>query len=272
MAVTTHRMRLRIISILFAIFLTGLGANESSAQGNFYSKNLKHYYDLDAEIRMNYKVINLKDTTLLFLKLTINEDRTRIEDLVTRYGFLNGYAEDIHLEPDTVELSRFWEFTDLNSHYFKFDISNSSHKKLIVIKILNKVTGNDFYFDIHVDSEVKITNSGIVLKRPDRPYPFFRNYLNTNESFDLVNLKTTDSALFVYSYSSNFKVADPPFIQSGTSVIKSLTIDSLFEVRSRDHLSFAHSGLFFAQYDTVGVNGLAFRIEKKPFPRDKGTA
>jgi len=260
-------MRFIMHSILFAICFTGSGANESIAQGNFYSKNLNHYYDLDAEIRMHYKVINFKDTTLLFLKLTINEDRTRIEDLVIRYGFLNGYAEDIHLEPDTIELSRFWEFTDLNSHYFKFDISNSSHKKLLVIKILNKVTGNDFYFDIHVDAEAKTTNSGIVLKRPARAYPFFRNYLNTKESFDLVNLKTTDSTLFVYTYSSDFKVADPPFIQSGATVIKSLTIDSLFEIRSRDRLSLTQPGLYFAQVDTMGANGLAFRIEKKPFPK-----
>ncbi len=259
-------MKLRIW-ILLMIIMVGIGAHKSFSQGSFFSKNLRHYYDLDAELRMNYKVINFKDTTLLFLKLTINEDRTRIQDLITLYGYLNGYAEEIKLAPDTVDLFQFREFTDLNSHYFKFDISNSAHKKLLVIKILNKVTGNDFYFDINVDPEQKTTNSGIVMKRPERPYPFFRNYMNTNERFDLVNLKTADSTLFIYTYGSDFKVADPPFIQSGSTVIKSLSIDSLFSVQSRAHITIPNPGLYFTQYDTTGVNGLAFRIENKPFPK-----
>ncbi len=259
----TYKMKKGII--FFVIFLTH--ASLSFGQGSFFSKNLHHYYELDAEIRMLHKVITYQDKALLFLKLTINDDRTKVEDLITRYAFLNGYADIISLSPDTVDLSEFRQHTELNNHYFRFEIANENKGKLLVIKILNKVTGNDFYFDIASDPDAKIVNSGIVLKWPDQSIPYYRNYILENVPFGLLNLGSNDSTLFVYRYKTDFKVADPPFSPSSTSVIKSIVIDSVFSAKSGDSITIAKAGLYFVQYDTASANGTAFRVEDSPFPK-----
>ncbi len=238
------------------------------SQGEFYSKNLKHYYDLDAEIRIVHKVVNFQGKTLLFLKLTINHDRTRIEDLITTYGFINNYSQNIVMSNDTIKLNNHWISNQGNSHYLNFDLMNPEINKILIIKISNKVSGNDFYFDILVDPEAKYTNSGIILEVIGTRLPFFRNYTRENEDFELVNLKTNDSVIYVFRYTSDFTIADPPFSSSNKSIIKSIEIDSTFTIRSRgDTLNLSKKGLYFAQYDTTGVNGLAFRVEGKYFPR-----
>ena len=249
----------------FIIFLAYI--SPSFGQGSFFSKNLHHYYELDAEIRMLHNVINYQDKTLLFLKLTINDDRTKIEDLVTRYGFLNGYADVITMAPDTIDLTEFRQHTELNNHYFRFEIANENKGKLLIIKILNKVSGNDFYFDIPSDPDAKIVNSGIVVKWPEQPIPFYRNYILKDEPLGLLNLGSADSTLFVYRYNTDFKVADAPFSPSSASVIKSIIIDSVFSVKSGESFSISKSGLYFVQSDTASANGTAFRIESKPFPK-----
>lgn len=238
------------------------------SQGEFYSKNLKHYYDLDAEIRLAHKVINFQGKMLLFLKLTINHDRTRIEDLITTYGFINNYSKNIVLSSDTIMLKTHWISNQGNAHYLSFELLNPEIKKILIIKILNKISGNDFYFDILVDPEAKYTNSGIILKVPGTRLPFFRNYIRENEDFGLVNLKTEDSVIHVFRYTSDFTIADPPFSSSNKSIIRSIEIDSAFTIRAHgDTLNLSKKALYFAQYDTTGVNGLAFRVEEKYFPR-----
>jgi len=242
-------------------------ASTVKGQDFFFSKNLQHLYDPDAEIRVFHKVITYQDKTLLFLKLTINNDRTIIEDLITRYAFLNGYSDVIQFAPDSVNLTDFHQYTSLNNHYFRFEISNENKSKLLVLKILNKVTGNEFYFDIPSDPDAKIVNSGIVLKWPDQNIPFYRNYILKNEVFKLINLNNIDSTLYIYTYNSEFKVADPPFSSSSASVIKSIEIDSLFQVKTGEDISMTHTALCFVQSDTTNVNGIAFRVESKPFPK-----
>jgi len=237
-------------------------------QGEFFSKNLKHYYDLDAELRLFHKVVNYQDKTLLFIKLTINQDRTQIDDLLTTYGFINNYAENLVLSEDTVDLQAYWINNIGNEHFISFEIENSDGKKILIIKILNQLTGNDFYFDVNVDPAAKFTNSGIVLKIPGKSLPFFRNYIWENEDFELENLRTEDSTIYVFRYSSSFDIADPPFSSSSSSIIKSIEIDSSFSVASRrDTVNLLNLALYFAQYDTTGVNGLAFRVEGKHFPK-----
>ncbi len=216
---------------------------------------------------MFYKVVNLESKTLLFLKLTVNENRTKIDDLVTQYAFLNGYADEIKFAPDTIQLRDYLQYTNLNNQYFRFEIANENKGKLLVIKILNKSTGNDFYFDIPSDPDAKFLNSGIILKWPDQRIPYYRNYVLTNEKLNLLNLGSSDSTLYIYRYISDFKVADPPFSTTGNSIIKSIKIDSLFEVQSNRTISLTIPGLYFAQSDTSGANGVAFRIESAPYPK-----
>lgn len=248
-------------------FLVLTSVTSGFCQGDFSSKNLRHYYDQDAEIRMTSKVVNYDSKTLLFLKLTINESRTRIADLVTFYAFLDGYADKIEFATDTITLQNFHQFTDLDSHYFRFEIANENKNKLLVVKILNKSTGNEFFFDIPSDPDAMLLNSGIILKWPDQPIPFHRNYVLAGEQLNLLNLGSADSTLFVYHYTSNFKVADPPFSASSSTIIRSIEIDSLFEIKSNRVFKLSKPGLYFTQSDTVGVNGVAFRVEPAPFPK-----
>lgn len=237
-------------------------------QGEFFSKNLNHYYDLDAELRLFHKVVNYQDKTFLFIKLTLNQDRTQIDDLITTYGFINNYEENLVLSEDTIDLRAYWINNIGNEHFLSFEIENSDGKKILIIKIHNQLTGNDFYFDMNVDPAAKFANSGIVLKIPGKSLPFFRNYIWENEDFELANLKTEDSTIHVFRYSSSFDIADPPFSSSSSSVIKSIEIDSSFSVASRrDTVKLLNLALYFAQYDTTGVNGLAFRVESKHYPK-----
>ncbi len=262
MSYKTHTFSRLLFILLCAV------AHLAFSQGEFFSKNLKHYYDLNAEIRIAHKVINFQGKTLLFLELTINHDRTRIEDLIATYGYINSYSQNIVMSNDTILLKNHWIRNQGNAHYLIFDLANPEQKNLLIIKILNKLSGNDFYFDIPVDPEAKYTNSGIILKLPGTRLPFFRNYIRQNEAFELVNLKTEDSVIYVFRYVSDFEIADPPFSSSNKSIIKSIEIDSAFTIHARgDTLQLSEKALYFAQYDTTGVNGLAFRIEGKYFPK-----
>lgn len=257
-------MRLRSIIV---IFLGLVASSLTSAQGTFFSKNLAHYYDLDAEIRMGYRVITYQDKTQLYLKLTINEERTRITDLVTRYALLNGYSNEIVFEPDTVDLNAYHQHTELNNHYFRFDVSNENRNKLLIIKILNTVTGNDFYFDLPADPAAVIANSKLILKWPNQQIPYYRQYIRNDEPAEILNLGTADSTLFGFHYKTDFRIADPPFSNSSGAVIKSISIDSAFTIPSNQPVVFPTTGMYFIQTDTTSSNGLTFRSEKKPFPR-----
>ena len=239
----------------------------SLAQGGFYSKDLSHQYKPDSEISLYHRVVNFPDRTQLFMRLTINDNRTKIEDLITTYSFLNNYSESIEFEADTVDLLRHRINTIENLHYLSFQIKNPESKGVLVLKVLNKITGNDYYFDINVNPDANVMNSGIVIKTPDFNLPFFRNYIREDEPFQLVNLKTSDSLLTIYRYTSNFRIADPPYSSSTANVIQSLEVDSVLTAYSGETITVSQPGLYFAQYDTVTVNGLAFRVENGYFPK-----
>ena len=152
--------------ILFCLLLA-LSVQHAAGQGGFYSKNLSHRYLRAAEISMYHRVVNFPERTQLFMRLTVNQDRTRLEDLVTTYSYLSNYSENIVFEEDTVDLLKYRINTIRNEHFLMVEIKNPESKKVLVMKILNKITGNDFYFDINIDPEANVINSGIVIKTPE---------------------------------------------------------------------------------------------------------
>ena len=253
--------RTALFFLLFAFVQLAFGQN------TFITKDLSHYYNLQSELRVFHRVVNVEGNTLLFLKLTINDDRAKIEDLVTQYAFLDGYAEELTLSQDTVQLKDFWQYTELNNHYFRFEIKNENADKLLVIRIDNRATGNAFYFDLPADPLAPIVNSGIVLKWPDQNIPFYRHYIQKNEAAAFISLSSPDSTLYGYHYSSDFKIADPPFSTSNTNVVQSINIDSAFTIQLLRPYTFNKTGLYFVQVDSSSSNGMAFRVESNPYPR-----
>jgi GWxTD domain-containing protein len=236
-------------------------------QGELLAKNYKHLYDPQAEIKLEYKVVNLEDRSRLFLRITIRHNRTRIDDLAITYAYLNRHNESLIFSTDTIPLPNFWINNIRNQHYFNFEVQNPNQKKILVFRLLNKVTQNEFYFDIQINPDAEFLNSGIFLKRANEVLPYFREYSLSNEPFQIVDYKSKDSIHYIYRYENDFPISSPPFSADGDAIRKDLKIDSAFMIKTGQSLSLKNAGLYFAQQDTSGVNGLAFRNEIPFFPR-----
>ena len=253
--------------LFFVIFIVISLTQNAVGQGEFLAKNLAHRYNHRAEVHLKHETISLENRSLVFLKLIIRHNRTRLEDLVTTYAFMDKLSGSMTFSGDTIDLNRYWINNVGNQHYFNLEINNPNRRRILIFRIYNQATDTEYYFDMDVNPRSQILNSGIMVTLPNQNIPYFREYVRSNESFSIIDFKNSDSLHFAFRYTDNFPVASPPFSTNGEEVRKELGIDSSFALSVSDIINLETPGMHLIQYDTNGVNGVTFRSEDEFFPR-----
>ncbi len=234
---------------------------------DFPSKNLSHLYDPAVEIRVNFKSYSENKTVTIFIHVAYKSELYNIEDYSVIYELKNNYKEKLFLDFDTLKLQNSSIYEGSNYSIFKVDLDNPDNKNLLVISFHNKHNQKQFYFDVNIDPKRRFANSGILLSSPDG-IPFFRNYIKTNEPFNIYQVPNNKSNdLHAYNYRRSFETSEPPMATNQSPSNRTMEIDSAFSLNIAGSLKFSQEGLYFIQADTSSAQGLGFRVTDNYFPK-----
>ncbi len=248
------------------VSLAGLHAQELRPHKNLETTNIRHIYDLQAPVALEYRLASGEDEFTVFLQLT---ERLRpTGDMRISFELRPDFESDNILSTGLID-STYLIASEEQQTYYRFTIPENADAGYLFV-FVNKVFNGqeaEFRFDIPLGTEQNFPVADLIPMRADADIPIFNNYITRGTSFRLVSIYHEQPQAFVYQYSHNFEPNPPPMASDDADVQPNLQIDSIFPVELNQNISLQDEGLYFAQLDTTSLAGMAFRVESKYYPR-----
>ncbi len=252
---------------IFLLIISIYGVTSAMAQEEFSSKNVAYWYDIHSNVLINHKAIFQKDSIVIYLSLTFNQEENPVENYRLYYKVTKGYdnlsktdqADSLHWSEKLIGKTG-------NQYYLRFAVSKASDDRVIVLELIRKSPIRIYYYDINIDENANYSNDGLLLVNASTNLPIIKSYLNTGIPIKINSETDPASNIFGYYYDRDFEEAIPPMITEERPVGKNLTVDSTFVFTTDQTLSLTKQGLYFFQRDTASLNGIAIRIENEYYP------
>jgi GWxTD domain-containing protein len=237
-----------------------------SLQGQAELRGKHHLYDLNSEVKLDYRVAQNNSTVALFLKVSLKEINS-IGKYVIKYTSYAKIDEIATVNSDTVEIRN--SLIDLigSDYYFRIDIPYTTPINLVVVELNNFLTGTNYDFNIPINSNNTIPGGDLIIMRKDKDTPVFRNFLTSNDTIRIKSIFGGPDRVYLYHYVDLFNPASPPFVSKGSDMAKELVIDTAFSIPHDEPFSLSLEGLFFIQTDTSGLEGISLNITDRFFPK-----
>ncbi|MDN5216033.1 GWxTD domain-containing protein [Fulvivirgaceae bacterium BMA12] len=252
------------LSHLRLFLISGLLLTGQNTPAQDISKvNQAQVYDINAEARIDYSIISNDPETIIYMKVITDNPTDFMDDYTIGYQVKERYN---NIQPSFTTLSS----TDLiNSGgplIFNITLPATSEEMLCAIKITNTGTKRDFYYDIPIRNKASFNYPGFYLKNAADDLPVFNHYLSTDASLKFASQQNTQK-IFGFRYTADFDAALPPMAQKAPAGNKLMTIDSVFQIDVDKAFTLSQEGLYFFQEDTTKLEGLAYRVSNRYFPR-----
>lgn len=248
------------------VLTTGLVGAQNKKKSSLSSENVTHVYDLTAPVQLEARVAMSKQSeATVFLRVL---DRQSQQAPTLRYAVRSDYQVTSVLDSGQLSASQMVK-QEGEQYYYRFTIpvTDDSHFLFVTVEPAAAQTGEEYRFDVSLNSDQNFPLTDLLLMRADEDLPIFQDYLPAEDPFRLVSYYRSDSTAYLYYYRHNFEPNPPPMSSGGAEVQPSLTIDSLFAAPLNKVLQFEQPGLYFVQLDTTSLYGVSFRIEDAYYPR-----
>lgn len=140
--------------------------------------------------------------------------------------------------------------------YFGFELQTVSQPEaVLVLTITDAATQETLRKDIPVRDRPRKVSFQLV----NHTHPEYVGFALTSDSLELVDV--SDQTIYLLHFVDDFLPAAPPMGNERTTASPALTVDTLAIVRTNQKFMLPKEGLFFAQADTTGSNGMGFRVQ-----------
>src|SRR6185436_15870012 len=121
---------------------------------------------------------------------------------------------------------------------------------------------------IQVEKEGKQSAQNFLVKLAGQNSPLFRNYIEADETFNILSEDPGEHKMFVRCYFRNFPLAPPPFAEK-IPVKFNYAADSIFtmEISPSVNIQLPKKGFYHFQYDTTSKQGLTIFRWDEDFPK-----
>jgi GWxTD domain-containing protein len=121
---------------------------------------------------------------------------------------------------------------------------------------------------INIEKTSKQTAQHFLVKLPDQNVPLFRNFISSDEAFNILSEDPSPKKMFVRCYFREFPLAAPPFAEK-IPVRFEYAADSIFtiEVSPSTNIQLPKKGYYHFQYDTTIKPGLTIFRWDEGFPK-----
>lgn len=219
--------------------------------------NFSHKYDPNTPFQLLSKVIYNKNSTDVLLKIHSTDS------LLSYEGMLDFRASYSSSKSDSLaNLYLENAIYDQHDKSWLLDISfpKIERKRLLLLQFVHKQTGMSYYFDLPLYWNSNINISSTILYDSLFKEAIMDRYLNTNMFYQ------TDQTEFVHNYRTNYQAASPP-MSSAKKPTEEIAIDTTFFIASNQRFQFEEEGMYFIENDSSDLNGTAYCVFDKPFPK-----
>lgn len=225
-------------------FFLGLIALAGNGQ-SIASSNFRYWYDPDNAGQFNFKVFRSVDSAYAFFRVD-----TTIFDLTWQKRDSYGQREG---DPVDASISG----TASNGH-LSFALPE---KPWLLVALLRDKRTQEVRMDFRL-IEANYPPDGMTWQKGQ---PVFAPYIT--EKTDVTITNTFGPNLKVFHYAERFPAASPPFAEKEKQVDPIMQVDSTFNIRSGQTLTFSKAGLYLVQSDTNSARGIAFRVAPASYPK-----
>ncbi|MEO5570022.1 MAG: GWxTD domain-containing protein [Bacteroidia bacterium] len=216
------------------------------------------------------------DSSRLYVKLFSSELLHRKDDAGTMgaqvtisYRLFNDFESKFVVDSSSVIVN---DFDESNSQGIFIHSLNFKTPGLVNY-ILEAEVRDDFRQQV-VKSFIKVEKEGkqsaqkFLLKLTGQNIPLFRNYVKSDESFNILPDDLTSHHMHVRCYFRNFPLAFPPFAEK-VPVKFNYAADSIFtmEISPSTNIQLPKRGIYHFQYDSTSKQGLTIFNWDDDFPK-----
>jgi GWxTD domain-containing protein len=236
-------------------------------QTNFTKKSLDWKYNLETEYQINHRIA--RDDSLYHIYFAINLPK----DIDFEENIGLDYEIKASLEAEEILLTRTINYPvhgagmDAESRFFHVKVPDANNFNVMFLNVKNKVSGRSYTVDIPFVSAVMYPPPDFIIFNKTTSLPECRDYTHISDSLILYDLTEDNIEYFVYYYSTDFDVADPPMYRLKKSVSKSMEIDSTFTISAGSAFVLKKEGLYYIQSDTSSLSGIGIRVENDFYPK-----
>lgn len=206
------------LSFLFFIFL-----NQSFGQTKFSKWNFNYQYNSEAVVKCQHKVVELKDSLRIYLKLTFDSKYAKANQLHKRfiwnfdYRITSSYDSKTNLIQATFTSGKY-QISE-NEYLFYFEIPKIEETSLyLYVAYFQDEKGEVYIQDIPLRILDKELYSEHLLFEPESQTPIFDKFIHRKDS--VLAKSFFDNKLFpIHFFKYNFAPALPPMAKVNTSDI-----------------------------------------------------
>lgn len=234
--------------------------------------NLEYQLDPRLVVQVKSRVLLNQEALYVVAKIAATKLGPEAADqsLLAKYLITNSYYQDYTspepLKEDTVKQSQVYRYRDGDFGLkIRIDTAVFDNKGLIVIKIQDRVSGQVYMHDQHIDLDRGRTGYESYEIRAQDQLPIVTGYLSATDTLSLYNQTTTDVIKATY-FSQGFSPALPAMALSGQPKGPAATMNYDFEPRKQIKLS--QQGLYLFNQDSTRTSaGKTLLVSASKYPK-----
>ncbi|MGF1635792.1 MAG: GWxTD domain-containing protein [Cyclobacteriaceae bacterium] len=258
-----HSKQLAFILTTLLVFFV----NQYTSAQVFKDIDLKSKYDVNGDLTVSHRLYHDGGSFTIYFSVALLHDMAFAENYIISTEIKPSYTSLESLHKDTLNLEQAFLGKNVNEYYFSYTQQSIPDAELLVLKIFNKNSREVYYHDIQLSTRFNFPAANILPQYSDNGLPMLRSFHYENEPLTFNPVFNSSGQIFVYYYSNDFEIADPPMIVESQQVSRGLTLDSLFVIEFGEEISFTNKGLYLLQLDTASSEAVSIRIEDKDYPR-----
>ncbi len=254
--------------LLFGLFL--FFTSSLFSQEPFQENDISYQYDPNCYLHFDYTTYFQEDSVQILISLTLNKNSSNNwqDDYKFYLAYKADYKESEVLKSDTINMSKHMVGYYDNNYLFRLVLPQNDEYELIEFTIKPEALEEELVYGISLLESLNYGKANIFILDDQENVPIIQNYFLTDQKVRFQSSNDQrDETLWIYYYDAEFDMAIPPMIVDDNQVSKSLSISKLISVKEDSITSFANEGLYFVQRDTSSLEGVAFRVQKEPFPK-----
>ncbi len=229
-----------------------------------------------APLQAQKRILDNGDSLTIFLELDVPRlDKTKdlsqtiASEISINYGLLADYTSREFLSTRKVTLLRKNVFKRDGKYYASFNIpKRPTISEVVILEVIDGKTNQKDQLDFLVNYTSTKFREKFTLAHQSGKNPLFSNYVLSDDTIQIYDVKGGKEELIVRYYRQDFKTALPPMsTKSVEPLAKVIPSDSSFTIKANTPIRFSKTGLYLVQKDTTAYYGLSMFVSDLKYPK-----
>ena len=231
-----HKLFAFLIVVYQIVRMPVIGQPEMAYQNQQFQynpDNKVHIESIIAQSEIKYHVL---------LKITLPDIQQIDQYYTIWYSIKDNLDQTFPDLMDTIDYAESGKWTDQMGYIFSFNIPKDSGNNILTINIKHINEAYIYQTTYLLNHEITFPFADFYLINTVTGLPLFNTYASSADTLRIENLSTDKAQFYVYYYSKDFEIADPPMYLIDRKISRSLEIDSIFTVQEGQQFNLDREG------------------------------